>query len=534
MNRSPNRISISALVSLILCLSLSAAQEQTVVSRIDSKCQRTRAEFQVPPGKVAQYFRLGQLDQGVGCETGSLIDYQRFAIKNAATEKIIYSYDRQRGGVPQETPVLLSRLVLPPGKYVLSVAGGAGAVCALSFELSASPASAPGFGSVRALIDKNCLPHCGAFTVPAFAGAQNFRISGLDPGANCHTGQRIEMKSFRVENEDTGETLFRYIFYSEQNIVEWPVKLTRLSLGPGNYRLCLSGGKDAFCILEYSLVARPGAVPPPPKPRPPKKTAPPAQPGQKQEAKDALWREGVGLIQSLDELEKQVDELEDLIGAVTSLEAADQARQELNRLEAEARTLANGLEELRKQAEKQGVSPKELEELLEENWAELEARPRNLLSDLRFLEAHLDSVEKSLRGQKEKNEEEADATTAEINKWLKYAEGYSQKNRVGLDAGKLQAEMEKNVLRSVPAQATFYQYLFSSYVDCLVKGAQKRSKCKVSGSVTSMKVEVVQQRITYEYVIIEECPEKTYRNPGRGQTTFEQLERWVKDSCGGK
>lgn len=534
MNTSPNRIRVSALVSLILCLSLAAAQEQTVISRIDAKCQRTRAEFQVPGGKVAQNFRIGQLDQGVGCETGSLIDTQRFAIKNAETEKIVYSYDRQRGGALQETPEKLSRLILPPGRFILSVAGGAGAVCALSFELSASPASAPGFGSVRALIDQNCLPHCGAFTVPAFAGAQNFRISGLDPGANCHTGQRIEMKSFRVENEDTGETVFRYIFYSEQNIVEWPVTLTRLSLGPGNYRLCLSGGKNAFCILEYSLVARPGAVPPPPKPRPPKKTAPPAQPGQKKEAKDELWREGVGLIQSLDELEKQIDELEDSIGAITSLQAADQARQEINRLEAEARTLANSLEELRKQAEGQGISLKELEELLEENWAELEARPRNLLSDLRFLEAHLDSVEKSLRGQKEKEVEEADTTTAEIKKWLKYAENYSQKNGVGLDTGKLQAEMEKNVLQSIPAQATFYQHLFSTYVDCLVKGAQKRSKCRVSGSVTSMKVEVVQQRITYEYVITEECPEKTYRNPGRGQTTFEQLERWVKDSCGGK
>jgi hypothetical protein len=138
------------------------------------------------------------------------------------------------------------------------------------------------------------------------------------------------------------------------------------------------------------------------------------------------------------------------------------------------------------------------------------------LSDLRFWEGHLDVVERAFREQKEKEEEAADTTTAEIKKWLKYAASYSQKSGVAMNAEKPQAEMEKNVLQSISAQTTFYQYLFSRNVDCIVEGAQKRSKCRVSGSVTSLKVETDNQRMTYEYVIIEQCPERTYRQPAWG------------------
>jgi len=386
-------------------------------------------------------------------------------------------------------------------------------------------------GSVKALIDRDCVPHCGTFTVAASTVARNFRMAGLDPGVNCATGATIGMRSFQIENIRTGETVYRFTYQIDRDVIEIPVKLGQLSLGAGSYRLCVGGGRNAFCALEYDIAAAPGEVSSPaPKPRPSKKLPPAAPPSAKSAIKDELWRDGVGIIQALENLEPQVEDAEEFVGSVSSLEALDQARSLLQSLESEARSQSGNLDELKRRAASHGIDVKELEELLEEDWAKLEARPRKLLNDLRSQEDHLDAVEKALRQQRER-EEEADPTRVEIKKWLKYAADFSQKNGIIVDTGKLQAEMEINVLQSVTPQATFYQHLFSRYVQCLVAGAQKRSKCKVSGSVTALKVETAVRRVTYEYMITEECPNITYRNPGRGATTFDQLEQWVRDSC---
>ncbi len=234
--------------------SLAAPQsEQTAVSRIDAKCQRTLGNFRVPPGTSARNFRKRQLHQGTNCKTGEPITFIKFAIKNLDTNKIVYGYDQQIGSGkdPVESPGPFKQLVLMPGNYAISVAGGANAVCRISFDLVKEPDSGAGSGTLKSWIDRQLNQHCATFKVPSAKSFRRFGIRQLDQGTNARTGLREQNRGFSIEKQSTGKTVFRFFQSSGEKPVEKPVKISELCLPPGWYRLCVAGGADALCVLEY-------------------------------------------------------------------------------------------------------------------------------------------------------------------------------------------------------------------------------------------------------------------------------------------
>jgi hypothetical protein len=97
--------------------------------------------------------------------------------------------------------------------------------------------------SVQAIISSQCVPEPGVIVVPAGSIAKNFKCTTLEHGNSCETAALIREKSFKL-----GE--FYYID-REGKISQGPGRLATLTLGPGTYRLTVSGGRFARVVLEY-------------------------------------------------------------------------------------------------------------------------------------------------------------------------------------------------------------------------------------------------------------------------------------------
>jgi len=99
--------------------------------------------------------------------------------------------------------------------------------------------------SVQAIISSQCQPEPGVLVVPAGSMAKNFKCTTLEHGDSCVTAALIREKSFKI-----GE--FYYID-REGKISQGPGTLATLALGPGTYRLTVSGGRFARAVLDYEL-----------------------------------------------------------------------------------------------------------------------------------------------------------------------------------------------------------------------------------------------------------------------------------------
>jgi len=387
--------------------------------------------------------------------------------------------------------------------------------------------------TLRAHIDSGCLLHCAKLDIPSHFAAQDFGLQRLESGVNCHTGKSIETRSFRIEDGDSGETIFRYTIYEGQNPVEWPVDLRDLILEPGTYRLCVSGGRGAECILRYRIVDRPGSVR---KTSPPRSTVrkppAPAKPDAKTAARNEIINAASLLVLELDGIEEEVDEIREVLPSVETAEAAAFIRGEIEKLRRKLLAASAAREKLKERAEEHGL---DIDDLLDEDLRELEAKPRNLLGDLSLMEDHVLQIERSLLEEEEESEEESRGEvvvrTTDVPDWMQEALDISKRTNLAIDFVKLRSEIEAKAKRNISPRAALYEHLFGEYVNCLVAAAQKKSSCQVSGRVGSVTVEPDKKRITYEYEIIEACPQRTYRNPGRGQTTFEMLEKWIRETC---
>lgn len=387
--------------------------------------------------------------------------------------------------------------------------------------------------SFRAHIDSRCLLHCAELDIPSHFVVQNFSLQRLEAGENCHTGQSITTRSFRIEDGETGETIFRYAIYQGQDPVEWPVDLKDLVLEPGPYRLCVSGGRGAECILRYRIAERPGAVR---KTRPPRSTVrkppAPARPDAKTAARNEIIDAASLLVLELDGIEEEVDEIREVLPSVETAEAAAFIRGEIEKLRKKLRAASAAREKLKERAEEHGL---DIDDLLGEDLRELESKPRNLLGDLSLMEDSVLRIERSLLEEDEESEEESRGEvvvrTTDVPDWMQEALNISKRTNLAIDFVKLRSEIQAKAKRNVPARTALYEHLFGEYVSCLVAAAQKKTSCKVSGRVLSVAVEPDKQRITYEYEITKACPERTYRDPGRGQTTFDMLEKWIRETC---
>jgi hypothetical protein len=505
-----------------------ADQGLAAVSLIDAKCRRTLGPIRVPPGKVAGGFKIVQLEPGAACETGARIAYRRFAVQNAATQEIVFSYDQAKGGTVTETPVKLAELILPAGDYLLSVSGGAGAICTIAFVMSAEISLPTASRSLRAWIDRDCLPHAADFAVTASREARAFRLRRLESGTDCHSGQGILDRSFIIEDDSTGEALFRYAVEGGRPPVETPVRLKDLSLSPGRYRLRVSGGRGAECALDYDLAPKPGAIPKPPvsgRKSPGKDKPTPAETLAKDEHDIGVDTDM--LIFELDDLQEAVDELKDGLDQLTTPDRVRAFLAEIARLQKEVEAAARKRETLKERAKARGV---DFEKAAGGQAAELESIPRSLRADLSLLEDQGLARQRRLEEEAERAKQGADSQ-ADIRTWLDYAKAYAQRTGVPLDLTKLKADMEAKSADKMPARVVFYGALFSKYVDCLVASAQKRTSCKVSGRIVSLSIDPKAQRLTYSFEIVNQCPERVYRNPGSGGVSFEMLEAWVRDAC---
>jgi hypothetical protein len=103
-------------------------------------------------------------------------------------------------------------------------------------------------GSVKAMIDSQCVPQPGFLVVPPGMIAKNFKISALDGGSNCATGMTIRERGFKIDD------VFEYLDRQDGSpIIQKPVPLKSLQLGPGTYRVTVGGGRSAIAALTYEL-----------------------------------------------------------------------------------------------------------------------------------------------------------------------------------------------------------------------------------------------------------------------------------------
>lgn len=256
-----------SLFLLLLASTAFAADEATVTSRIERDCSlQHRGLFQVIPGQVAKDFRIRRLESGHNCVTAVPVPDRTFSIRNLADDRILYSYRLQPDSPPSEPLGPLGRLVLPSGRYALSVGGGSAAACTLAYTLApVQPPAArpPRHGRLRSHVDERCLQHCAEWTVEDFSRATAFRIIQLESGYGCHDGRRIESSAFAITDLDSGDAVYRLVRHPGQRDIERYGPLDRLDLRPGHYRVCVMGGRGAELILEYAREAGPDRMPPP-------------------------------------------------------------------------------------------------------------------------------------------------------------------------------------------------------------------------------------------------------------------------------
>lgn len=101
---------------------------------IDDECGSSPTVLVIPAGKKASGFKLKLLEEGVGCHEEGPPDNKGYAIRDSKNTPI-YMWSQFEDRDPYEKGGPLSSLVLKPGEYTLSVAGGAGARVSLTYSM---------------------------------------------------------------------------------------------------------------------------------------------------------------------------------------------------------------------------------------------------------------------------------------------------------------------------------------------------------------------------------------------------------------
>jgi len=256
-------------------------RQSTVMAIIDKKCIPRDAPFTVPAGQTATNFRFAGLSSGTNCTTGGRVANPAWGISSGGetrTGNAFYYNQNDNGTIHEITnglPGRLADLVLGPGQYAVHVDGGIDAHVSVTFDLVAAIPGGGGVAggggglvgagnrqsTVRAIIDKKCIPRDAPFTVPAGQTATSFRFAGLSSGTHCTTGGRVANPAWGISSG--GETRTGNAFYYNQNdngtVHEitngMPGRLADLVLGPGQYAVHVDGGIDAHVSVTFVLVA---------------------------------------------------------------------------------------------------------------------------------------------------------------------------------------------------------------------------------------------------------------------------------------
>ncbi len=113
---------------------VSADAPSLLTAVIDKECLSQPASLTVPEGKSASSFKLLGFQEGTACHEGGAPENKGYAIRDGKNNPA-YMWSQYRDQKPYERGGPLESLVLKPGEYALSVAGGAGARVELSYEL---------------------------------------------------------------------------------------------------------------------------------------------------------------------------------------------------------------------------------------------------------------------------------------------------------------------------------------------------------------------------------------------------------------
>ncbi|MFC2166631.1 hypothetical protein ACFLQZ_01545 [Acidobacteriota bacterium] len=525
---------------------------KTLNSWIDNECMQHCADFVVQSPLFAQKFRMRELSQGTSCQTGRPIRSRSFAILNAETRESVYGFRQYSGEDPSQNPCDLDELILPPGKYSMCVGGGVDAKCILSYELADRPDVELPTSSlqVRSQIDSQCIQHCGRFEIPDLFSARGFRIIRLNPGTHCQTGISEQRRSFSIMHEETNETLYRFSQIREREPVEQPTAIDSLCLPPGNYRLCVGGGEDAICIIEYMLSSQlcsseqqpeyvwievckiSGDLPNQWCPLKVKRKFVKGQEPTKecenckiisqedeQKVKDEMKvaNDIDDVIELIGNIKEELDDFEQELRFVSSFEQVEQAqlklqqlRDKLNQLKDKRRSIRNFADSKEIDITDAGAGEEWSQMALDFDWIE---------NRIDLLESHLDKLEQAF------------TQDPSVLEWLNYAKNFAYQHGVDFNLSQLESEMNQNIHNRTPKES-FYIHLFEKWVSCLIEDKKRRSNCSISGGVDSSVVIKGTERLRYVYHITENCPNQNpNRQEGKGEVSFAQLEQWVRDSC---
>lgn len=96
---------------------------------------------------------------------------------------------------------------------------------------------------VESNINNKCISQPGAFNIEKDLEGTNFKVINLISGTNCYNGLPIKEINFFIKNS------LNEIIYSSKS----SLKLEKLKLSSGIYKIYLDGGKGAYIKLEYAL-----------------------------------------------------------------------------------------------------------------------------------------------------------------------------------------------------------------------------------------------------------------------------------------
>lgn len=105
---------------------------------------------------------------------------------------------------------------------------------------------------VEAKISSKCSPVPGAISVPAGKTATGFKLLYLANGQNCHTGGTADSKGWSIKNA-RGKNVYSWSAYKRNKPIELGGPLSKLSIGPGVYKVYVDGGRGALARVQYTL-----------------------------------------------------------------------------------------------------------------------------------------------------------------------------------------------------------------------------------------------------------------------------------------
>lgn len=105
--------------------------------------------------------------------------------------------------------------------------------------------------TVTAKISRKCRSQPAKLVVPGGKKASRFRLKRLTNGTKCVVGGKPDNKGYVIKKGS--KVVYRHSQWKRKKKKESPVKLGKLVLGPGVYRVYVSGGRGARATISLQI-----------------------------------------------------------------------------------------------------------------------------------------------------------------------------------------------------------------------------------------------------------------------------------------